>query len=393
MTKLLLWAFIKNRDDVQNPAVRQQYGLLSGAVGIVLNLLLTAGKLAAGLAASSIAVMADAFNNLTDAASSVVTLVGFRLAGQKADEGHPFGHGRMEYLSGLVVSLLILLVGLELGKSSVEAILHPAETQFSLLTAGVLLASVLVKLWMCLFNRSLSRRIGSAAMAATATDSLSDAAATSVVLVGALVGHFAHIAIDGWLGLAVAVFILRAGWGAAKDTIDPLLGQRPDPALVKEVRSLVLSHPQVTGVHDLVIHDYGPGRSFMSFHAEVPLDADIMEAHDIIDHIERELKETFHIETTVHMDPIATDDQRVNAVRDQVAQLVRVIDPAAAIHDFRMTDGPRHTNLIFDAAFPHSCPLSDQEVARRVTQAVKALDPNYFVVLQVDRVYVDESAC
>ena len=197
MTKLLLWAFIKNRDDVQNPAVRRQYGLLSGAVGIVLNLLLTAGKLAAGLAASSIAVMADAFNNLTDAASSVVTLVGFHLAGQKADEGHPFGHGRMEYLSGLVVSLLILLVGLELGKSSVEAILHPAETQFSLLTAGVLLASVLVKLWMCLFNRSLSRRIGSAAMAATATDSLSDAAATSVVLVGALVGHFAHI--DRWM--------------------------------------------------------------------------------------------------------------------------------------------------------------------------------------------------
>lgn len=390
MTKLLVWAFIQNRDDVQNPDVRRQYGRLSGGVGILLNLLLAAGKLAAGIAAASIAVMADAFNNLTDAASSVVTLAGFHMAGQRADEGHPFGHGRMEYLSGLVVSLLILLVGLELGKSSVGAILHPVQPQFSALTAGVLLASVLVKLWMYLFNRALSRRIGSAAMAAAAADSLSDAAATSVVLAGALAGHFAHIAIDGWLGLAVAAFILRTGWGAAKDTIDPLLGQRPDPALVKQVRELVLSHPQVTGMHDLVLHDYGPGRTFMSFHAEVPLNADIMEAHDIIDHIERELKEKFGIETTIHMDPIATDDGRVNAVRDQVARLVRELDPAAAIHDFRMTDGPRHTNLIFDAALPHSCPLSDQEAAQRITQAVKALDPSYFVVLQVDRVYADE---
>lgn len=391
MTELLVRAFIKRRADIQDPAVRQQYGRLSGLVGIVLNLLLTAGKLAAGYAAASIAVTADAFNNLTDAASSVVTLVGFYLAGQRPDDGHPFGHGRIEYLSGLVVSLLILLVGVELGKSSVEAILHPAPTEFSLLTAGVLLASILTKLWMYAFNRSLSRRIDSAAMGATAADSLSDAAATSVVLIGALAGHFAQIAIDGWLGLAVAVFILRAGWGAAKDTIDPLLGQRPDPALVKEIQDTVLSHPQVVGMHDLVIHDYGPGRSLMSFHAEVPLNADIMEAHDIIDHIERELKEKFHIETTVHMDPIATDDQRVNEVRGQVARLVQEIDPAVTIHDFRMTDGPCHTNLIFDAAVPHRCPLSDQEAADKITQAVRALDPNYFVILQIDRVYVEDS--
>lgn len=390
MTELLIRAFIRGGNNTQDPAVRQQYGLLSGVVGIVLNLLLTAGKLAAGLAASSIAVTADAFNNLTDAASSVVTLVGFRLAGQKADDGHPFGHGRMEYLAGLMVSLLILLVGLELGKSSLSAIFHPAQTSFSPLTLGVLAVSVLVKLWMCLFNRSLSRRIGSAAMEATAADSLSDAAATSVVLAGALAGHFAHIAIDGWLGLAVAVFILQAGWKAAKDTIDPLLGQRPDPALVKEIQETVLSHPQVVGMHDLVIHDYGPGRTLMSFHAEVPLNADIMEAHDIIDHIERELRGKFGIETTVHMDPIATDDTRVNQVREQVARLVQVIDPAITIHDFRMTQGPCHTNLIFDAAAPHRCPLSDQEISQRIAQAVKALDETYFVVLQVDRVYAEE---
>ena len=390
MTEFLIRAFIRSGSSTQDPAVRQQYGLLSGVVGIVLNLLLTAGKLAAGLAASSIAVTADAFNNLTDAASSVVTLVGFRLAGQKADDGHPFGHGRMEYLAGLMVSLLILLVGLELGKSSLSAVFHPEETSFSPLTLGVLAVSVLIKLWMCLFNRSLGRRIGSAAMEATAADSLSDAAATSVVLAGALAGHFAHIAIDGWLGLAVAVFILRAGWKAAKDTIDPLLGQRPDPALVREIQETVLSHPQVVGMHDLVIHDYGPGRTLMSFHAEVPLNADIMEAHDIIDHIERELRDKFGIETTVHMDPIATDDARVNQLREQVARLVQVIDPAMTIHDFRMTEGPRHTNLIFDAAVPHRCALSDQEISRRIAQAVKALDETYFVVLQVDRVYAEE---
>lgn len=389
MTNLLVRLFIRNGDQIHDPAVRQQYGVLSGGVGILLNLLLSAGKLAAGLAASSIAITADAWNNLTDAASSVVTLVGFRLAGQKADDGHPFGHGRMEYLAGLLVSLLILLVGLELGKSSIDAILHPVETDFSALSAAVLGVSILIKLWLCLFNRSLSRRIGSAAMAATATDSLSDAAATSVLLAGGLLGRLTGLPLDGWLGLAVAVFILRSGWGAAKDTIDPLLGQRPDPALVREIRKTVLSHPQVVGMHDLVIHDYGPGRSLMSFHAEIPLDSDIMEAHDVIDHIERELQEKFGIETTVHMDPIATDDVRVNAVRAQVAALVQVIDPDITIHDFRMTDGPCHTNLIFDVAVPHRCPLADKEVSSRVSLAVRTLDPNYYPVLQVDRVYLD----
>lgn len=385
MTKLLLWAFIKNRDDVQNPAVRQQYGLLSGAVGIVLNLLLTAGKLAAGLAASSIAVMADAFNNLTDAASSVVTLVGFHLAGQKADEGHPFGHGRMEYLSGLVVSLLILLVGLELGKSSVEAILHPAETQFSLLTAGVLLASVLVKLWMCLFNRSLSRRIGSAAMAATATDSLSDAAATSVVLVGALVGHFAHIAIDGWLGLAVAVFILRAGWGAAKDTIDPLLGAQPDPAMVADIESLILSHPPVLGIHDLIIHDYGPGRRMMSVHAEVPAASGLVEVHHVIDHIERELEERFGLEAVIHLDPVEPEDPLTRRLLALAAQAARELDPAATIHDLRRT---AEGAVSFDVVVPYDVALTDGEVRAALSKRLEELEPGAGLVIGVDRSHV-----
>ena len=385
----LVRLFIKNCDDVNNPAVREKYGVLAGAVGIVLNLLLSAGKLFAGLATGSISITADAFNNLSDAGSSVVTLVGFKLAGQKADDGHPFGHGRMEYLAGLLVSLMILLVGVELGRSSIGKILHPEAVDFSLVSTGILAASILVKLWMGQFNRGLGRKIGSAAMAATAADSISDAVATAAVLAGTLVNRFAHVNIDGWVGLAVAVFILRSGWGAAKDTINPLLGESPDPELVKQLRELVLSHPQVVGMHDLIIHDYGPGRRLCSFHAEVPQDADILAAHDAIDHIEREIQEKFGIETTVHMDPIATDDEKVTQLRARVAALAQAVEPEMTIHDFRVVEGPTHTNVIFDAVVPHRCRLSDQEVRERLSRAVTALDSAYQAVIQIDRAYVE----
>ena len=385
----LVRLFIKDCDNVTDPAVRERYGILSGAVGIVLNLLLSAGKLFAGLMTGSISITADAFNNLSDAGSSVVTLVGFKLAGQKADDGHPFGHGRMEYLAGLLVSLMILLVGVELGRSSIGKILHPEAVDFSLVSTGILAASILEKLWMGQFNRGLGRKIGSAAMAATAADSLSDAVATAAVLAGTLVNRFAHVNIDGWVGLAVAVFILRSGWGAAKDTINPLLGESPDPELVKQLRELVLSHPQVVGMHDLIIHDYGPGRRLCSFHAEVPQDADILDAHDAIDHIEREIKEKFGIETTVHMDPIATADEKVNQLRRQVADLARVVEPEMTIHDFRVVRGPTHTNVIFDAVVPHKCRLTDEEVLQRLRRAVSALDPAYQAVIQIDRAYVE----
>ena len=385
----LVRLFIKDCDNVTDPAVRERYGILSGAVGIVLNLLLSAGKLFAGLMTGSISITADAFNNLSDAGSSVVTLVGFKLAGQKADDGHPFGHGRMEYLAGLLVSLMILLVGVELGRSSIGKILRPEAVDFSLVSTGILAASILVKLWMGQFNRGLGRKIGSAAMAATAADSLSDAVATAAVLAGTLVNRFAHVNIDGWVGLAVAVFILRSGWGAAKDTINPLLGESPDPELVKQLRELVLSHPQVVGMHDLIIHDYGPGRRLCSFHAEVPQDADILDAHDAIDHIEREIKEKFGIETTVHMDPIATADEKINQLRRQVADLARVVEPEMTIHDFRVVRGPTHTNVIFDAVVPHKCRLTDEEVLQRLRQAVSALDPTYQAVIQIDRAYVE----
>ena len=388
MTERLVRRFIRDWENVGDPAVRERYGALSGGVGILLNLLLSLGKFFAGLLTGSIAVTADAFNNLSDAGSSVVTLVGFKLAGQKADDGHPFGHGRIEYLAGLLVSLLILMVGVELGKTSIEKIFHPEQVDFSLVTVVILIASILVKLWMCLFNRNLGRRIGSAAMEGTATDSLSDVVATSAVLAGTLVGEFTGVSIDGWVGVVVAIFILRAGWGAAKDTVDPLLGSAPDPALVKEIQDVVLSHKQVVGMHDLVIHDYGPGRRMCSFHAEVPQNADIMEVHDAIDHIEREIYQKFGVETTAHMDPIATEDEAVNDLREQVRDLVREVNPDMNIHDFRVTRGPQHTNLIFDVVVPHRSKVSDEEIAGEITRRVQALDPSYYPVFQLERSYV-----
>ena len=390
MTDWLVKHFIQNPDDKDDPAVRQRYGLLSGGVGIPLNLLLSAGKFLAGLLTGSIAVTADAFNNLSDAGSSVVTLAGFRLAAKQADDDHPFGHGRIEYLTGLLVAAAILLVGVELARTSLEKILQPEAVDFSWLSVGILCASILVKLWMSAFNRRLSRRIGSAAMAATAADSLSDVVATSAVLLGTLAGHFFSLRIDGWVGILVAAFILRAGWEAAKDTLDPLLGQSPDPDLVESIQKAVLAHPQVTGVHDLIIHDYGPGRRMMSLHAEVPMDADVLEVHDVIDNIERELKETFHIEAVIHMDPIATKDPQTNALREKMAALVREIDPAMTIHDFRMTVGPDHQNLIFDVVVPHKCPLSDEEVKAAIAGKAGELEGGpFFTVVSIDRSYTD----
>lgn len=375
--------------DPQAPEVRQRCGVLSGGIGVGLNLLLFLAKLLAGILTASIAVTADAFNNLSDAASSIVTLVGFRLAGRAADEEHPFGHGRMEYLAGLAVAMLILLVGVELAQSSLQKIIHPEPVSFSVLSAGILSASILVKLWMFWFNRGLSRAIRSAALAATAADSLSDAAATGTLLLGLLAGHFLKLPLDGWLGLAVALFILRTGWGAAKDTVDPLLGRAMDPELAADIDRIVLGHEYILGIHDLVYHDYGPGRAMMSLHAEVPADADFLEVHDVIDHIERELKARHHIETSIHMDPVVRDG-RTEMLRGQVADIARELDPALTIHDFRITAGPIHTNLVFDVVVPYGFALSDSEVRGRLSEEIKKLSDRYFSVIQVDHSYVEK---
>ncbi len=389
MIEFLLRKFVKDYQNVKDPAVRERYGTLSGAVGIFLNLMISLGKFTAGVITSSVAVTADAFNNLSDAASSLVTLVGFRLAGQKADDDHPFGHGRIEYLAGLAVSVAILLVGLELAKSAVGKILHPEAVSFSPLSAGILAASILVKLWMYVFNRTLSRRIESAAMAATAADSLSDCVATSAVLLGLLAGHFADLSIDGWVGVVVAAFVFKTGWEAAKDTISPLLGQPPDPALVSGIRETVLEHPEVRGVHDLIVHDYGPGHIMASLHAEVSIDADMAATHDVIDNIERELGSKYHIMATIHMDPIATDDSLVNARRDEMLELARQIDPEITLHDFRMTEGPTHTNLIFDLVVPRKCPMSDGEVRQEMARLARVRNSRYLTVIQIDHPYTE----
>ncbi|QNL45017.1 cation transporter [Oscillibacter hominis] len=388
MISLLAKALIKDYRQYASPAVRKAYGLLCGAVGICLNILLFAGKLFAGTISGSIAITADAFNNLSDAGSSLITLLGFQLAGQKPDKHHPFGHGRIEYLSGLVVSVLILLMGLELGKSSIEKILHPGEVEFSLWAIAILVASIAVKVYMCLYNRSVGKKIGSPAMRATAMDSLSDSISTAVVLAASLVGHFTGLQIDGWCGVLVALFILWTGYGAARDTISPLLGQPPTPEFVNEIESLVMAHQGVRGIHDLVVHDYGPGRLMISLHAEVPSHEDIMTLHDEIDNIERELREKLSCEAVIHMDPVVTDDIVTEEVRRKVTELVHVVDPSISIHDFRMVSGPTHTNVIFDAVVPFQFRMSDEEVAQAISRAVRTMEGNYYAVVTVEKSYI-----
>lgn len=385
MITLLARLFIKEeKDEVRT---RRAYGILCGAVGICLNVLLFAGKFFAGLLSGSIAITADAFNNLSDAGSSFVTLLGFHLAGQKPDAGHPFGHGRLEYLSGLVVSMLILLMGVELGKSSISKILHPEPVDSSALVVVILCVSVAVKLYMFFYNRRLGKKLGSTAMEATALDSLSDSAATSAVLLATLVGHFTDLMIDGWCGLLVTAFILWSGISAAKETLDPLLGTPPTAELVEQIRALVLAHKTIIGIHDLIVHDYGPGRMMISLHAEVSSSGDVLELHDEIDNVENELREKLGCEAVIHMDPIVTDDGVTEETRQRVAVLVHCIDDAINIHDFRMVKGPTHTNVIFDAVVPFGFRLSDEEVAKKIRTAVRALDGNYYAVVKVERSY------
>ena len=385
MITLLARLFIKHQED--EAQTRRAYGVLCGAVGICLNVLLFAGKFFAGLLSGSIAITADAFNNLSDAGSSFITLLGFHLAGQKPDAGHPFGHGRLEYLSGLVVSLLILLMGVELGKSSISKILHPEPVDSGALVVTILCASIAVKLYMFLYNRRLGKKLGSPAMEATALDSLSDSMATSAVLLATLVGRFTNLMIDGWCGLLVTAFILWSGISAAKETLDPLLGAPPTAELVERIRDLVLAHKTIIGIHDLIVHDYGPGRMMISLHAEVSASGDVLELHDEIDNVENELREKLGCEAVIHMDPIVTDDGLTQKTRQRVAALVHCIDDAISIHDFRMVKGPTHTNVIFDAVVPFGFRLSDEDVAKKIRTAVRALDGNYYAVVKVERSY------
>lgn len=388
MLEAVLKKLVPDYRNTGDRAVRRRYGTLSGAVGILLNLLLFGGKLCAGLLTGAISVTADAFNNLSDAASSVATLVGFRLAGQKEDADHPFGHGRAEYLAGLAVSALILLVGVELGKSSVEKILHPEQTHLTVLTVIILAVSICVKLWMGWFNGALSRRIRSETLRATATDSRADAVATGAVLLGLLLSEVFRYPLDGWVGVLVALFILKAGIDSAKSTLDPLLGQPPEPEEVRAIEELILSHAPIESIHDLVIHDYGPGRRMMSVHAEVPETADLMTVHDVIDHVERELRSQFGMEAVIHMDPVQTGNPMVDELKALTQKLAAEVHPALTIHDFRITSGPMFTNLIFDLVVPFEVKLTEKEVRERLTEKLMSVDPSYRVVIDIDRTFV-----
>ena len=388
MISLLSRLFIKDHKNYTDPQVRQSYGTLCGLVGICLNILLFIGKYFAGTLSGSIAIVADSFNNLSDAGSSLVTLLGFRLAGKKPDPDHPYGHGRIEYISGLIVSFLILLMGFELAKSSIAKIIAPEPLQAGWLPALILVASICVKVYMFLYNRAVGKKIGSAAMSATATDSLSDSVATTVVLLSMLVAHFFHVNIDGWAGLLVALFILYAGYSAAKDTLAPLLGAAPDPDFVQRINDIVMAHPEVLGIHDLVVHDYGPGRKMVTLHTEVDGKGDFFTLHDAIDNIERELTAECGCHATIHMDPIESDNAEIAAMRERVAKLVQRIDPAITIHDFRVVPGKTHTNVIFDAVVPPGLPMSDEAVAQRIRMLVADAYPNHYAVVDIDQAYI-----
>ena len=386
MTSLLLRLFVKNHDDTENPVVRGAYGKLAGAVGIVCNLLLFAGKLLAGILSGSVAVTADAVNNLSDASSSLVTLLGFKLAERPADEEHPYGHARIEYISGLVVAALILLIGAELAKSSFSKILHPETVEFSLLTLGVLVGSILVKLWMALFCRKLGRRIDSTNLLATSADSRNDVISTAAVLVGCLVGYFFDVKLDGYIGMAVALFIIWSGCSIAKDTINPLLGERASEELVRNISDLILSHEKILGIHDLMVHDYGPGNCFASVHAEMDSAEDPLICHDIIDDIERDALRELQVHLVIHYDPIVTDDEELNAARALVEQEIKSIDESLSLHDFRMVRGPGHTNLIFDLVIPYSMEDRKAELKARIDERLQRQDRKYYTVITFDEV-------
>jgi len=367
---------------------RSAYGKLCGIVGIVLNLLLFAGKFIAGFLSNSIAITADAFNNLSDAGSSLVTLIGFKLAEQKPDSDHPFGHGRMEYLSGLIVSAVILMMGFELVKDSIDKILHPTGVDFSVLVLVILIASILGKCYMAFYNFHYGKRFESSTLRATAVDSLSDCVSTTVVLIATLIGYYTNVQIDGFCGIAVGILIFVAGINAAKETLSPLLGEAPDPEFVNQIEEMVLSFDKeaIVGIHDLIVHDYGPGRRIISLHAEVPAEGNMMSLHDVIDNLEMKLREELGCLTTIHMDPVVTTDERVTELKEKCTLLVKEIGDALSLHDFRVVFGDTHTNMIFDVVVPFEFYLSDAETTKMIQKKVsEKIGENYFVVITIDK--------
>ena len=388
MTKFLIKTFIKDKDNAQNQEVRGKYAMLSSITGIVVNVLLSIFKITIGVIANSMSIISDGLNNVSDAGSSIVTMIGFKMSQKKVDSDHPWGHGRMEYITALFVDILIILVGFELLQSSVEKIIHPELPNISNITIILLVVAILAKLWLFLFYRKIAKKINSAAIKGTAYDSISDSVSTLAVLISAFVAKFAGISIDGYVSLLVSIFILITGFKAIKEIIDVLLGQKPDPDFVKDIQEFTKKYEEINGIHDIMVHDYGPGRKIVSFHAEVPANANILKAHDVIDQMEQDIFEKFGCITTIHMDPIVVDDEEINAMRKETEEIVKNINNEFSIHDFRMTDGGERINLIFDLVIPAGEKIDVENLVNDVRKEIHNRNSKYYAVIKVEHSYV-----
>lgn len=392
MGKLLIKLFVRDYENTEDPKVRESYGKFAGAVGIISNLFLCVMKILIGVFSGSIAIIADGINNMADASSSIITLIGFRLASKPEDEDHPYGHARIEYLTGLFVSILIIVLGVQLFKTSLEKIFDPDTLEFSYITIITLVIAIAVKLWQSLFNISIGKKINSLTLIATGADSRNDVIATSAVLVSVLVVKFTGLQIDGYMGCLVALFIIWSGIQLVRDTISPLLGEAPDDDLVKAITETVKKEPSILGIHDLMVHNYGPGKIFASIHVEVDADGDLMKSHDMIDNIERIVKESLRIEFVIHMDPVKTNDPLIHRMKAVISEAFAPLDGVENIHDFRIVPGPTHTNIIFDVVLSMDCRYTEKEIQKIADDTVKAIDDNYFVVITFDRAYTKLSA-
>lgn len=388
MYEFLFRTFISDFENTGDPAVRDRYGKLAGIVGILSNGLLCLMKIGVGFLSGSIAIIADGINNLADGASSVITLAGFKLASMPEDEEHPYGHARYEYVAGLIVSFLIILVGFELFKTSLDKVLHPQPLSFSWPIAAVLVIAILMKLWQAGFNRSAGLRIDSMTLIATAADSRNDVISTAAVLVSLLIGYFAQVNLDGWMGLAVALFIIWSGIGLVRDTISPLLGEAPDAELVRQIEEITLSYHGVLGIHDLEVHNYGPGKIFSSIHIEVDAAVDIMISHDLVDNIEKRLRDQLRINITAHLDPVNVSDPNRAPLTEVIQNAVDANPDFLSFHDLRTVTGPTHTNVIFDVVVSYACGLSESEIHRYFNQKLSEYNESFFAAVDIDRSYI-----
>ena len=388
MTNFLIKLFIKDKENVEDNNVRGKYAMLSSITGIIVNILLSVFKLIIGIIANSMSIISDALNNVSDAGSSIITMIGFKMSQKKVDSDHPWGHGRMEYITALFVDILIILVGFELLQSSVDKIIHPELPNISNITIILLVVAILAKLWLFLFYRKIAKKINSAAIKGTAYDSISDSISTLAVLISAIVARFAGISIDGYVSLLVSIFILITGIKAIKEIIDVLLGQKPDPEYVNAIEEFAKKYDTIEGIHDIMVHDYGPGRKIVSFHAEVPANSDICRAHDIIDQMEQDILQEFGCITTIHMDPIVVDNEEINKMKQDVEKIVKQINENYSIHDFRMTDGGERFNLIFDLVIPTDEKTDKDELIREIQRKLKEENEKYYAVIKVEHSYV-----